>query len=139
VGRTDDGLGFIGKARALGELLHEPGAVCYALNAEGYALLERGGNGTAPMERGLRIALDADLPDMAGNLYSSLQEAVSRRNMFVQAERYYAEGMAYCEERELGVYVLCLQGWRAVTLGLLGRWGEAADISAQMLGRPGGG
>jgi DNA-binding CsgD family transcriptional regulator len=43
--------------------------------------------------------------------------------------------MAYCEERELGVYSLCLQGWRTVTLALLGQWSEAADISAQMLDR----
>ena len=45
--------------------------------------------------------------------------------------------MAYCEERELGVYAVCLQGWRAVTLSLLGRWSEAADISTQMLDRHG--
>lgn len=137
VGRVDDGLDFIGKARALGELLHEPGPVCSALNAEGYALVNRGRDGTAPMERGLRIALDADLPDMAGNLYSSLQEAASRSHKFDEAELYYAEGMTYCEERELGVYSVCLQGWRAVTLTTLGRWDEAADISAAMLDRHG--
>ena len=57
--------------------------------------------------------------------------------MFAEAERYYAEGMAYCEERELGVYSVCLQGWRAATLWLLGRWDEAADISAALLGRQG--
>ena len=57
--------------------------------------------------------------------------------MFAEAERYYAEGLAYCEERELGVYSVCLQGWRSATLGLLGRWGEAADIGAAVLGRRG--
>jgi DNA-binding CsgD family transcriptional regulator/tetratricopeptide (TPR) repeat protein len=136
-GRVDECVGITAKARALGELLHEPGPVCYALNAEGYVLTERGGDGTVPMEQGLRIALDANLQDMVGNLYSSLQEAASRSHKFDEAERYYAEGVAYCEERELGVFIVCLQGWRAVTLALLGRWAEAADISLQMLSRQG--
>jgi DNA-binding CsgD family transcriptional regulator len=43
--------------------------------------------------------------------------------------------MAYCEDRELGVFSTCLTGWRAYTLMLLGRWDEAADVSARMLGR----
>ena len=57
--------------------------------------------------------------------------------MFAEAEHYYVEGMAYCEEHELGVYSVCLQGWRAATLGLLGRWAEAVEISAATLGRQG--
>ena len=40
--------------------------------------------------------------------------------MFAAGDRYYAEGLAYCEEHELGVYSVCLQGWRAVTLGPAG-------------------
>jgi tetratricopeptide (TPR) repeat protein len=134
-GPTDDGLDFIGKARALGEVLHQPELVSYTLNADGLALVDLGRDGMGTLEQALRIALDADLQDAAGRAYSSLQEAASRRNLFAQAERYYAEGMAYCEECELGVYSICLQGWRAVTLAQLGRWDEAANISTQMLDR----
>ena len=136
-GRIDEGLELLGKARVLGELLHEPGLVSYALNQQGITLVERGRDGTESIDQALGIALDADLQEAAGLAYTNLQEAASRLNMFAEAERYYAEGMAYCEERELGVYSVCLQGWRAVTLGLLGRWAEAADISAAVLGRQG--
>ena len=45
--------------------------------------------------------------------------------------------MAYCEGRELGVFTLCLMGWRARTLILAGRWDEATEVCAQMLGRRG--
>ncbi len=93
----------------------------------------RGRDGTESIDQALGIALDADLQEAAGLAYSNLQEAASRLNMFAQAERYFAEGRAYCEERELGVYSVCLQGWRAVTLALLGQWAEATDISAQVL------
>jgi DNA-binding CsgD family transcriptional regulator len=136
-GRIDEGLELLAKAGALGELLHEPGLVSYALNMQGMTLVQRGRDGTESLGQALGIALDADLHRAAGHAYTNLQEAASRLNMFTQAERYFAEGMAYCDERELGVFTVCLQGWRAVTLGLLGRWDEAADISARMLGRPG--
>jgi len=134
-GRIDEGLELLAKAQVLGELLHEPGAVSYALNMHGMTLVERGCDGRESVEQALGIALDADLHAAAGHAYTNLQEAASRLNMFAEAERYYAEGMAYCEQRELGVYSVCLQGWRAATLGLLGRWGEAAEISAEALGR----
>lgn len=136
-GRIDEGLELLAKARVLGELLHEPGLVSYALNMHGIIQVERGCDGRESLEQALGIALDEDLQEAAGHAYTNLQEAATRLNMFAEAERYYAEGMAYCEERELGVYSLCLQGWRAVTLGLLGRWAEAADISAQMLSHQG--
>ena len=132
-GRIDEGLELLGKAQALGELLHEPGLVSYALNQQGITLVGRGRDGTESIDQALGIALDADLQEAAGLAYSNLQEAASRLNMFAEAERYYAEGRAYCEERELGVYSVCLQGWRAVTLALLGQWAEATDISAQVL------
>ena len=109
--------------------------VSYALNQHGITLVERGRDGMESIEQALRIALDADLHEAAGLAYTNLQEAASRLNMFAEDERYYAEGMAYCEGRELGVFSVCLQGWRAATLRLLGRWDEAAGICAQLLGR----
>ena len=78
------------------------------------------------IEQALRIALDADLQEAAGRAYSSLQEACARLHRFEEAERYYAEGMAYCEDRELGVFSTCLTGWRAYALhaaGAVGRGG----------------
>ena len=111
--------------------------VSYALNQQGMTLVERGRDGTEPIAQALEIALAADLQQAAGLAYANLQEAAARLNRFAAGDRYYAEGLAYCEEHELGVYSVCLQGWRAVTLGLRGRWDEAADISAAMLGGEG--
>ena len=136
-GRMDEGLELLGKARALGEVLNEPGVVSHAVNQQGGTLVERGRDGTQLLGQALGIALDADLQEAAGLAYTNLQEAASRLNMFAEAERYYAEGMAYCKERELGVYSVCLQGWRSVTLTALGRWAEAANISTAMLSRRG--
>jgi DNA-binding CsgD family transcriptional regulator/tetratricopeptide (TPR) repeat protein len=137
LGRLDDGTAAIGKARALGEQLDEPSLVSYALNATGLTQVERGQDGTGTLEQALQVALDADLQEAVGRVYSSLQEAAARLNKFADSERYFGEGIAYCEDRELGVFSLCLLGWRACTLLLMGRWDEAVDVCNQMLGAPG--
>ena len=91
----------------------------------------------AVLERALQVGLDADLQEAAGRAYSTLEEACTRLNRFADSGRYHADGMAYCEGRELGVFSLCLMGWRARTLILTGRWDEATEVCAQMLGRRG--
>ena len=136
-GRTDEGLRFMEKARDLGERQDRADIVSYALNGIGLGLVVSGREGVPVLERALQVGLDADLHEAAGRAYSSLQEACTRLNRFADSERYHAEGVAYCEGRELGVFSLCLMGWRARTLILAGRWDEATEVCAQMLGRRG--
>ncbi len=135
VGRSDEAVEIGEKARALGEGLHQPDVVSHALTATGSAILKGRLDGLGSIEHALRIALDADLQEEAGFAYSILHEVVARLHRFEDEERYYTEGMAYCEGRELGVFSTCLTGWRAYTFMLLGRWGKAADICARMLDR----
>lgn len=138
LGQLDDGIEMIEHAQGVGEQLDLPDLVSYALNATGMGmLLARGVDGGHYLERALRIGLEAELPEAAGRAYTSLQEASVTLQQFAQAEHYYTEGMTYCDGRELGVYSLCLMGWRTVALLQLGRWPEAADMCASMLSRRG--
>jgi DNA-binding CsgD family transcriptional regulator/tetratricopeptide (TPR) repeat protein len=134
-GRSDEAVDIGEKARALGQDLHQADVVSHALTAIGSAVLKSRLDGIGSIEQALRIALDADLHEEAGLAYSVLHEVAARLHRFKDEKRYYAEGMAYCEGRELGVFSTCLTGWRAYTFMLQGRWDEAADISTQMLGR----
>jgi DNA-binding CsgD family transcriptional regulator/tetratricopeptide (TPR) repeat protein len=135
VGRSDEAVDFGEKACVLGEGLHQAGVLSHALTAIGSASLKSRLDGVDSVELALRIALAADLHEEAGLAYSALHEIVTRLNRFEDEKRYYAEGLAYCEGRELGVFSTCLTGWRAHTLMLVGRWDDAADICAQMLAR----
>ncbi len=135
-GRSDEAAWMGEKARALGECLHEPDIVSHALTTTGSAILKSRLDGMSLVERGLQIALDADLHEAAGLAYSALHEVAARLHRFEDEERYYSEGMAYCEGRELGVFSTCLSGWRAYTYMVLGRWDEAAEICIRMLDRP---
>jgi DNA-binding CsgD family transcriptional regulator/tetratricopeptide (TPR) repeat protein len=128
---------LLGKARDIGERFGHPDVVCYALNAAGLHLLDAGQDGMTEIEESLRLALATDLPEAAGRAYSSLVEAATRLHRFPDADRYYAEGLAYCEGSELGVFSMCINGWRSRELLLLGRWDEAAEICTQKLASPG--
>jgi DNA-binding CsgD family transcriptional regulator len=134
-GQSDEAVGIGEKARELGDRLHRPDIVSHALTTIGSALLESRRDGFGLIERALQLALDADLHNEAGFAYSALHETVSRLHRFEDEARYFAEGMAYCEGRELGVFSTCLTGWRAYTLMLQGRWDESADICTRMLAR----
>ena len=136
-GRREAALEVIEKARGLGERLQQPDVVSYALNAIGLTLIITGRDGMESIRQALRTALDADLQEAAGRAYTSLQEGAIGLHRLDEAGRYYTEGMAYCEDRELGVFSMCLMGWRAHTLLLLGRWDEAEHICTRMLDHPG--
>jgi DNA-binding CsgD family transcriptional regulator/tetratricopeptide (TPR) repeat protein len=134
-GRSDEAVRVGEQARALGDKLGQADVVSHALTVIGSAVLKDRRAGMDSVERALRMALDADQHEEAGYAYSVLHEVSARLHRFEDEDRYYAQGMAYCEGRELGVFSTCLTGWRAWSLMLLGRWDEAAEISAEMLGR----
>ena len=137
-GRANEStMAYVGKARNLGEKFGCPEVVAYVLNAVGLHLVEAGQDGTDEIEESLRIALEADLPESAGRAYSSLMEAATKQHRFPDADRCYAEGLAYCEGSELGVFSMCINGWRSRELLFLGRWDEAAEIATQKLSSPG--
>ena len=138
LGQADDGIQLIDRAQDIGEQLDLPDLVSYALNAIGLGMVRvRGVDGVHVLERALRIGLDRELPEAAGRAYSSLQEACISLQQFAEAERHYAEGMALCDGRELGVFSLCLTGWRTVALLLLGRWPEAEELCTYLLSKRG--
>jgi len=134
-GHLDDAVNVGEKARDLGERLGRADVVSHALNTIGCVGAFQGGNGMDSIERGLQIAHGADLHEATGRAYCNLQSVGTILNRFESSERYYSQGMAYCEGLELGVFTACLNGGRAYTLLLQGRWDEAADICGQMLGR----
>ena len=137
-GRHDPGtLGYLRNAQRIGEEHGYQEVTCFALNSTGLGLVDRGKDGMRQIEQSLRLALDGDLPEHAGRAYSSLMEVCTKLHRFTVSDRYYDEGLAYCEGREMGVFSMCVNGWRARSLVLTGRWDEAVEICAQMLASPG--
>ena len=63
VGRRDEALATMSKARDLGERLGRDGIVSHALLVQGIFLVDSGQDGIGLMEQGLRVALDAHLQE----------------------------------------------------------------------------
>ena len=57
-----------------------------------------------------------------------------------EGERFWRDGIVYCDEHDITTYCTCLRGHRAVALLDLGRWDEAVGIAERVLshrGQPG--
>ena len=72
------------------------------------------------------IALDARAATIqAGRAYANLQaHARSTHMRYAEAERFYREGIAYCDEHDLATCGLCLAGGQASVLLHTGRWAD---------------
>jgi DNA-binding CsgD family transcriptional regulator len=55
----------------------------------------------------------------------------------VEAEHYYIDGVAYCDEHDISTFGTCLRGERTRGLDRMGRWDEAAALAEELLARPG--
>jgi DNA-binding CsgD family transcriptional regulator len=107
-----------------------------ALNTEGEVDFLAGGQGWAGLLRqALDIALAAGLEQQAGRAYANLQALYNAARDFREAERVFAEGVAYADEHDIGTYATCLRGEQASVLERTGRWDEAAALCADVLDR----
>ena len=95
----------------------------------------RRGDWEALLRQALTIALDHGAVPAAGFAYTNLHELNCRSRRYAESWQYYLDGVAYCEEHDLAIYLCCLQGVRAATLDRLGRWDESVALSGVVLRR----
>jgi DNA-binding CsgD family transcriptional regulator/tetratricopeptide (TPR) repeat protein len=136
-GRDDAAIGLSRQAQAMAESLNVPGALSDALNTEGCAADALGRDWVTPMQRALEIAIAEGLQTQAGRAYSNMAAIYRGMMRFGEAERVIAEGIAYCDEHDLGTYGICLRGGQTDALEQLGRWEESAALSEELLTQSG--
>jgi DNA-binding CsgD family transcriptional regulator/tetratricopeptide (TPR) repeat protein len=132
-GHDDAAIGLSRRAQAMAESLNVPGALSDALNTEGCAADALGRDWVTPMQRALEIAIAEGLQTQAGRAYSNMAAIYRGLMRFGEAERVFAEGIAYCDEHDIGTYGICLRGGRTDALEQLGRWEESAALSEELL------
>jgi DNA-binding CsgD family transcriptional regulator len=121
------------RAQQLAEELQLPAVLSDALNTEACIRYHDGGQWQPMLDRALRIALDAGAAEQAGRAYSNLHSILFEQRRLAETERYFREGIAYCEPHDMPIFVSCLQGWRANVLEQLGDWDEAAALCTAVL------
>jgi DNA-binding CsgD family transcriptional regulator/tetratricopeptide (TPR) repeat protein len=115
-------------ARALGDVEIES----HALNNIGtIKLAAQDSSGRADLERSLALALAGGrcFHEHAARAYGNLATSAARARDFDRARRYFSEGIAYCEERDLYSWARYMTASRAETLLAQGEWGAAAEAA----------
>jgi hypothetical protein len=104
-----------------------------ALNTEGCALACSGGDWVSPLRRALEIALSGRHEELAGRAYSNLYAVACGERRFAEAERYYVDGVAYCDEHDITTFGTCLHGERTAALETMGHWQDSVALSDVLL------
>ena len=123
------------RAQAMAEPLGAFDALSEALNAQGCSVAIIGGEWTGYLRRALDVALSAGLDSEVGRAFSRLYVVYVGQRRFAEAEQYFIDGVAYCDEHDVGSYAGFLRGKRAMALGRTGRWDEAVTLSTELLAR----
>ena len=121
------------RAQALAESFGLPAVLSHALNTEACATSIAGGEWSAVMERALDIAVSGHVQPQAGRAYANMHAIYAAQRRLDEAERCFVEGIAYCDEHDIGTYGTCLRGERTGVLEKQGRWDEAASLSVEVL------
>jgi DNA-binding CsgD family transcriptional regulator len=134
-----EGTHFWGEqAIALAERLGELDVLSHALNNVGAMEVESGDRGgLRKLERSLELALASGHEEHAARAYTNLQSGLLRVPDHALADRYAAEGIAYCREHDLDAWDQYMSGWKAWSLLEQGHWNEAGDVAESVANRPG--
>jgi DNA-binding CsgD family transcriptional regulator/tetratricopeptide (TPR) repeat protein len=132
-GRLDTGFQLARRAQELAARFGEPAVQSRAAAVEAQAVWFAGGDWEPVLRRALSIALENGIEYEAGFAYTNLHELHCASRDYARADRYFHDGVAYCEDRDLGTYHNCLRGVRSSTLERLGRWDESAVMAEAVL------
>ncbi len=121
------------RTQELAEALGLPDVLSEALNTEGCANADAGRDWIDQLRRALDIALSERLEAQAGRAYTNLYTNFCEKRRYAEAEHYYVEGLAYCDEHDITTYASCLRGERTSTLERIGRWDESTAIGLDLL------
>ncbi|MBV9487135.1 MAG: AAA family ATPase [Frankiaceae bacterium] len=124
------------RAQDLARQFDDVGVLSEAMNLEGCAREYLGEPGIPLICAALDLALEAGLAESAGRAYANLHSSYVLSKDFAEAARWYADGIRYAEDHDIGMYQTWLSGNHAVALLEQGRWAEADALSAPMLQRP---
>ncbi|RQP23889.1 ATP-binding protein [Piscinibacter terrae] len=128
-----DSLRWGRRALRLAEGLGDAEVTSYALNTVGTASLRTQDKPAhwRQLRRSLALALESGQEEHAARAYTNLPSLMLVHRRHDEALQVCAEGIAFCESRDLDMYVARLRIRRAYALLELGRWSEVpAELQA---------
>jgi DNA-binding CsgD family transcriptional regulator/tetratricopeptide (TPR) repeat protein len=132
-GQHDAAIGLSRRAQALAGSLGLPEVLSYTLNTDAWAIADQGGDWVPVMHQALNIALSGHMQELAGRAYADMHALYCDQRRFGEAERCFAEAIAYCDEHDIRAYSTCLRGAQTGALEKTGRWEESTSLSIELL------
>src|SRR5215469_9287191 len=158
-GANQDAIELARRAQAVAGPLGLTAVLSDALNSEACAVRAAGGDWAGTLRRALATALAGQHEAAAAQAYVNLhawatalagdrKSAVARAYVnlhacyvadrdWAAAERYFTEGLAYCDDHDITTYAIFMRSERTGTLERTGRWDEAVAICDELLRRGG--
>jgi DNA-binding CsgD family transcriptional regulator/tetratricopeptide (TPR) repeat protein len=130
--RADAAIGWARRAIELGERVGRDDVVIHALGTLGLTHLVIGDHtGWSEVERAMQLARVSGSEEEVGRSYSTLCSMSISGRKYEQAARFLAEGLAYCEERDLDSWWIYMLAGRARMRFEQSNWlGASEDVEA---------
>ena len=127
------------RALALAEATHDDETIAHALNTVGSEELVRADRpeAWARLERSLQMSLDRGWPEQAARAYMNLIAHALVHRHADRAERLFDQALAYCEARDVDLYVTRIRVRRAFARLERGDWDRADAELAEVQAQPG--
>jgi DNA-binding CsgD family transcriptional regulator len=134
-GRDAEALALVGTARDMATQFGAFDVVSGALNTEACSLYSSGQPWEHRLAQALEVAIEHGHYAPAGRAYTNFAELYTVDRNFALANRYRSEGLAFSEERDMGVYVACLNGNLVYVSEMTGDWDLATKTGDALLAR----
>jgi DNA-binding CsgD family transcriptional regulator/tetratricopeptide (TPR) repeat protein len=127
------GYAMLRRAVTMADEVGDPAVRSDVLDNASAASFVRGEDWVPEMAEALRIALEFGAEAQAGRAYANAYTFYIAQFRFAEGERYWRDGIVYCDDRDISTYGTCLRGHRAVAMLDLGQWDEAVRLADRVL------
>ncbi|WP_433370175.1 ATP-binding protein [Actinoplanes sp. CA-142083] len=135
VNRLGDAARLATRAREVASSLGMHEVVSDALNTRACASATAGEPWVDGMREALEVALSHRLDSQVGRAYHNLYGLLVCERRYAEAEPFYRDGLAYCDERDVSAFGTSMRGEHSVTLARTDRWDESAALASRLLTR----
>ncbi len=134
----DDALAATEEVLSIAEPLQDKERIADALVTRGTVLLfqRRREEGKALLERGLGLAREDDLPQVAVRAHNNLGVMLLGADHAIEALEHFDSGLAAARARGDRPWEVLLLAGRCAPLFMLGRWDELAEICGSLMSQP---
>lgn len=124
------------RAVELATRMNDKEIICHGLNNIGSVLMRFSDSekeGEDILRQSLKIALDESFHEHVARGYTNLSFCLVLSRRYREAEAVFAEGIRYCEDRDLSSWVYYMQSERIKLLLDTGKWDEAETGSLALI------